>query len=68
MPGPEYVYGATPPVAVTVTAPVPPLHAMAVDTTAVAVSGGIGAMVMVTVSEHPLSSVTVKVCSPTPTW
>ena len=64
---PEYVYGGTPSEAVTVTAPVPPLHAIAVDTTAVAVRGTIGGTMIVTVSVQSLTSVTVKVCSPTPT-
>ena len=57
----EYVYGDTPPPAVTVALPVlPPLHNTGVDV-ALAVSNGGCVMVTVAMAVHPFASVTVQV-------
>ena len=55
------VYGEVPPVAVTVTVPVPPLHGIAVVTEAPGVMSVGWVTMSVPVFVHPLASLTIQV-------
>ena len=61
---PVPVYGGVPPVALTVTVEVPPLHSIGVALALTFNTDPVPWMVMVTVAEQPLASVTVYVCVP----